>query len=70
VPGLIPVTLPFVACTVTVASGLLHVPPAGVLVSVIIDPTHTLDAPVITDGELLTVTANVATALVHALDTV
>lgn len=40
---------------------LLHVPPVDALVSVMVDPTQTDDAPEMVAGEVLTVTDRVAT---------
>jgi hypothetical protein len=43
--------------TVAIARSLLvHVPPAGVELSVVVKPTHTLRVPVIVDGLVFTVT--------------
>lgn len=51
-----PDTIPLVPTTATEVLLLLQVPPAGELLSVIFDPIQTLVAPVMADGELLTVT--------------
>ena len=63
-PGLIPVTIPPV---VMVAPGLLlpHAPPPAVSVSVIREPTHTLEGPEITPAPkaVTTVTTRVAVAV-------
>lgn len=59
VPLLRPVTAPVVGLTNTVASALVQVPPAIVLESVIVAPTHKLAGPVMT-GSGYTVTGVVA----------
>jgi hypothetical protein len=38
---------------------LVHVPPGSVLVKVTVEPTQTLEAPDMADGEVLTVTTAV-----------
>ena len=48
VPLLNPVTSPVVGFTDTVASALVHVPPAIVLARVMVAPTHKLVGPLIT----------------------
>ena len=58
IPLTIPVDAPIVATAVLL---LLHVPPATVLLSVILDPTHTADVPVIAAGIAYTVTVAYAT---------
>ncbi len=59
IPGFTPVTIPVKDPTVAIVSELLlHVPPLMISLSVIVDPTHTLDGPVIGAGEELTVTVN------------
>ncbi len=61
VPGATPVTRPVVTPMVATDSALLaHVPPAGVLVSIIVLPTHTIAGPAIADGPGLTLTVLVA----------
>ena len=59
VPLLSPVTSPVVGFTDTVASALAHVPPAMLLVSVMVAPTHRLVGPPIV-GSGFTVTGVVA----------
>ena len=57
VPASRPVTTPELLPTVAVvALLLLHVPPVGVLLSVLLLPTHTVGVPPITAGRALTVT--------------
>jgi hypothetical protein len=52
-----PVTIPLLEPTVATArSLLLHVPPVVASVNVIVDPTHTKDAPPIEAGKGFTVT--------------
>lgn len=57
VPGALPVMMPLVGTDGPAVSGasLLHVPPVGVLFSVVVLPTHTIGAPVIIVGSALTV---------------
>jgi hypothetical protein len=56
-PGAPPVTTPVVATTGAIDVLLLvHVPPGGPLVKVVVNPTHTLRIPVITAGKGYTVT--------------
>ena len=61
VPAAIPVKTPddepMVATSVLL---LVHVPPAGVLLTVVVRPTHTLKVPVIVVGSALTVIEDVA----------
>ena len=52
-PVTIPVEEPIEAIAVLL---LLHVPPAGVLFSVVVAPKHAIRVPVIGDGKLVTVT--------------
>lgn len=60
VPAAIPATIPEPAPTVPAAVMLLlHVPPSGVLVSVIVDCSHTTDGPPIADGSGFTSTTAV-----------
>jgi hypothetical protein len=61
VPGATPVTTPVAAFTVPMAvEALDQVPPAGVVVRVVVAPTHTLVGPVIALGVVCTVTTRVA----------
>ena len=54
-PGEKPVTTPVVDPTLAIAGVLLvHVPPLVVLLNVIVEPVHTLLAPVMAAGEGLT----------------
>ena len=56
VPALIPVMMPEVAPIVAIAVLLLvHVPPAAVLVSVVVEPIHTSAVPAIEAGKGFTV---------------
>jgi len=58
-PGVIPVTIPLVEPTVAMpVELLLHVTPADEA-SVIVEPTHTADGPLIVAGKALTVTTAV-----------
>jgi hypothetical protein len=60
VPAVTPVTTPFAEPTVAIAmSLLLHVPDAVASVNVMVEPWHTVVAPVIAAGTGLTVTGNV-----------
>ena len=56
VPAVTPVTTPPAVMVATAGVALLHVPPAVALLSVVVEPTHTLVTPVITAGSGLTVT--------------
>jgi hypothetical protein len=56
VPYAAPVTMPLVDPTAALVLLLLQLPPAEASLSVVEDPMHTLDAPVITAGSGLTVT--------------
>jgi hypothetical protein len=58
VPAAIPVTAPVTGFTATDPLGLLHIPPAGLLLSVTVafSHTHIGEAPVIVDGNACTVT--------------
>ena len=70
-PGVTPVTVPPV--TVALALVLFHMPPVTASASVMLDPAHTVDGPVINpaDGsDVLTSTARVAAADPHAFVTV
>lgn len=61
VPGAIPTTRPTVAPTVATEGVLLvQVPPDGVLVSMVVLPTHTVPAPDIAEGPGVTLTDIVA----------
>jgi hypothetical protein len=61
VPGAIAVKIPVVEPIVpTRVFALLHVPPPGELVNVVVEPTHTGVVGVIADGSALTVTTAVA----------
>ena len=55
-PAVTPVTTPPAVIVAMAGDALLHVPPAVALLSVVVDPTHTLVVPVITAGSGLTVT--------------
>lgn len=65
-----PVTLPLLAVTLTVASVLLHVPPPGLFVNVVIAPGHTVSTPLIVAGAAFTVIDFCAYLLPQALLTV
>jgi len=54
-PAVTPVTNPKPAIEPCAGLLLVHVPPAGVELSVVVSPTHTLVVPVIADGFGLTV---------------
>ena len=54
-----PVTTPVPATTVALPLLLVHVPPAGVELSVVVNPIHTLFVPVIAVGLAFTVTGTV-----------
>jgi hypothetical protein len=56
VPMLIPVTIPAGVPVTAVASELLHEPPDGLLVRLMLAPVHTAPGPVIGAGSGLTVT--------------
>jgi hypothetical protein len=63
-PPATPVTIPLDEPTVALATVLLvHVPPASVLESAVVAPTHTVDVPVIAAGNGSTVTSVVAIQL-------
>jgi hypothetical protein len=47
VPALIPVTIPLVPTVPTAVFVLLHVPPATVLLNVVVDPAVTVFVPVV-----------------------
>ena len=56
-PVLTPDTTPDVELTLAVPDALLvHVPPVGVELNVVVEPIHTTAVPVIAVGEALTVT--------------
>jgi hypothetical protein len=59
VPALLPLTTPEAGMTVAAVPETLQLPPRGVLLNVVVDPIHTFNAPVITDGTGLTVTVAV-----------
>ena len=59
VPGMIPVTIPLVMPTFALLLFAVHVPPAGVELSVVVNPTHTFSVPVIVVGFGFTVTTAV-----------
>jgi hypothetical protein len=71
VPSDKPVTTPVAASTLTVASALLHVPPASASAIVVVEFTHTAIVPVIADGSgfTFTVTALVAWQPALVVDT-
>lgn len=54
-PGLAPLTTPVLLTVPTLLLLLVHVPPDMVLLNVIDAPAHTDPAPVIEDGEVVTV---------------
>jgi hypothetical protein len=56
VPGITPVTIPELEPTVELPLLLVHTPPGGVAVNVVVNPTHTLAVPEIDDGDGFTVT--------------
>lgn len=56
VPAVTPVTTPLAAIVATAVVLLLHVPPAGVPVSAVDDPSHTVSVPSIGFGSGVTVT--------------
>jgi hypothetical protein len=61
VPAFTPVTTPVPAPTVALDVLLLvHVPPPGLLLSVVVLPTHTAAVPLIDDGAVVTETIFVA----------
>jgi hypothetical protein len=51
----IPVTSPDAPTVAMVGSLLVHTPPAGVLTSDVVEPSHTVIVPVIADGAVVTV---------------
>ena len=61
VPAATPDTTPVVEFTVAVpVAPLVHVPPVGEQLNVVVDPAHTASVPVIAPGDVFTVTARVA----------
>jgi hypothetical protein len=56
VPAVIPVATPVVASIVMLPLGVLHVPPAGVALRVVLLPIHAVSVPLIVPGAALTVT--------------
>lgn len=56
VPTAIPVTMPVLLIVALVTSLLLHIPSGVASVKLVVDPAQTPGMPVITDGNLLTVT--------------
>ena len=58
-PPLTPSTSPVVVLILMVASEVLQIPPAGVLLSVMLLFTHTADGPLIAAGSPFTVTTAV-----------
>lgn len=56
VPAFIPFTIPVVTPIVAMEPDMLHVPLPGVQLSVVVPPSHTLAAPVISPGSALIVT--------------
>lgn len=57
VPALLPVTTPELEPTVaTPVLPLVHVPPDGVELNVVVEPVHTVAVPVIEVGAVFTVT--------------
>ena len=56
VPAVIPVATPVVALIDMLPLGVLHVPPAGVALSVVLLPIQTVSVPLIVPGAALTVT--------------
>ena len=67
VPNETPVTIPDNEPIVADDELLLQVPPVVASVSVILEPTHTLDEPLIAEGNGLTVIVFVTDAEPHAL---
>lgn len=62
VPTPLPVAIPVAATIVATEPVLLvHVPPVGVLLSIVLLPTHIIRLPVIAEGTGCTVMASVAT---------
>ena len=56
VPDVIPVATPVVGLILMLPLGVLHVPPAGVALSVVLLPIQTVSVPLIVPGAALTVT--------------
>ena len=65
VPAVTPVILPVVVIVPTPVVALLHAPPAGLLVNVLVCPVHIVAVPLIlpATGALFTVTTFVAALL-------
>ena len=64
VPAATPLTTPVPEPTDAVPDALLvHTPPEGELLNVVVAPSHTVGTPVIAPGALFTVTVFVATQL-------
>ena len=64
-PADLPVTIPVVISTVAIPVALLlHVPPAIASVNCVVSPGHTVNVPVITPGNGLTVTTAVVIQVV------
>jgi hypothetical protein len=61
VPAIIPVTTPLTLIVAWVGELLLHVPPGVASLIEIVDPSQTVVAPVIADGDAFTVTTTVCT---------
>lgn len=60
VPAPAPETMPDEEPTVaTPVALLLHVPPVGLQLSVVVDPSHTVVVPVMDPGAVVTVTSRV-----------
>jgi hypothetical protein len=63
-PAEIPVTTPVLASIVAAAvEPLLHVPPATLLLSIIVDPAHTEDGPLIVPAFASAFTVNATDAV-------
>jgi hypothetical protein len=69
VPADMPVTVPFVALTETVACGLDQLPPPGVLVRIVAAPGQIVSVPLMGAGVGLTVIGNMAALVPQELAT-
>ena len=73
VPALTPVTIPVLAMVATAVLVLLHVPPAVASLNEVVEPLHTIKAPLIPGGvvgNISTVTTVVAATGPQVLGTV
>ena len=61
VPAVTPLTTPAEPTVATLAAEVIHVPPAGAEVNVVVEPPQTVAVPVITSGNGVTVTVLVLT---------